>query len=349
MRFRELVAVGLAVAALVGAPAAAQEVAPAAAPLPTTWERVAPGATGDPVVVSVLDDHTDAFARTGTSLVHQRYTRTGQVTEDLGGILRSDPGATYDAEGTYVFVIGADDAVWYRFLPHAGGAGPWQALGGVARRDPVATTDGSGIIHLLIVGQDQGVWTRRHEPGGWTPWEPLGGIVTSDIHVAAFGGGGGNYLEVAGRGTDGAVWRAARNFGTWYPFSSLGGAVTGRPTVMGNGVLARGTDGQLYNHRVFQGWFATGGFIVGDATSVDTNDQTRPLAFIARGPDDRVWIERWGQTRSGWTAIDAVVTSSVAAATLGSGSCDVPCGLRLYAVGGDGALYTRLPYGPSPA
>jgi hypothetical protein len=348
------VSAGITLVAGLTLPTAASTAAQTAA-VPGVWERVAPGASGDPVVVTaVSNQYTDAFVRVGTSLLHQRYGIAGSTTEDLGGILQSDPGATSGLDFNWVFAVGADDAVWYRVL-WDGGAGPWTTLGGIAHGKPSATRDPYGVMHVFAVGADDGVWTRRYElmadnTSGWTPWESIGGIVTSDLAVSAAGSccpsPGYSLVEVVARGLDGAAWIARRvNANAWTRFETLGGAMIGNPALFSDTrVAAVGVDRQVYLFDLQNGgWFPTGGYIRGDPTLTYVYVPWG-MAVLGRGAHSRLWIERWDPGRSGWSVVESNVTSRIAATSLSAtAACNDQCsGLRIYANGADGALYTIL-------
>ena len=296
------------------------------------WEQVAPGATSDPVAVSdATHKVVDAFVRTGSSLFHQRQANT-TTTEDLGGILSSAPAAVSTAAGTYVFVIGADDGVWYRLVATNGTVTPWATVGGVARRKPAAVVDSDGVVRLFAVGSGDGVWTRRFSGGAWSPWEALGGIVTSDLAAEA--------LElqpsitVVARGTDEAIWAINYRSGVWDPWVSLGGRTVGSPA-LAEQVAARGVDGQVW---LYSGvWRPAGGYLTSDPTMSRVDIGSDRFLVAGRGLDGAAWSSRWGST-NGWFSLAGVVTSTVAVARVDLTGC--ACVARYYAVGADGALYT---------
>jgi hypothetical protein len=309
------------------------------------WEAVGPGATSDPVAVSdATRQVVDGFVRTGSSLLHRRYTvmpSSGSdgwlapLTENLGGVLGSGPAAVATTAGTYVFAVGADDAVWYRLIDNNGTVTPWTTVGGVARRKPVVVFDSSGVVELFAVGTDDAVWTRRLSLGVWSPWETLGGIVTSDL--AAEGPGTGMPgVEVVARGTDDAIWAITEVSGVWQPWVSLGGAASGAPALAYRQVTARGMDGQLWLHD--GGWVPTAGYAASDPTMTLVYYGTSIFAVLAQGLDGAAWERVWGQGSTQWFSLGGVATSTIAAAPLDVGSCF--CGIRIYAVGTNGALYT---------
>lgn len=302
------------------------------------WQFVVPGVTGDPVSVypgPASAAYADTFIRQGVRVVHHRFREGSSVVTDLGGIAKSDPAAAATADATFVFAIGADDAVWYRRIAADGVMTDWATLGGIARRNPVATVD-EGVVRLYAIGTNDGVYTRSLTGEVWSPWTALGGIVTSDPD--AWGGG------VIARGLDGAVWRSIDG-GAW---ASLGGFIVGDPTLWSSNVGATAPDGRLFLWGA-SGWVDTGGVAAAPGTLAAANVVGFHLRYLGRAPNGQVYVQDWGgRGRTSWRSLGGNAISRITGAVVSQEWCDFACsGELVYAVGVDGGLY-QYQFGASP-
>jgi hypothetical protein len=303
----------------------------AAAWSPIVWQLEASGVTGDPAAVNPPSRaYADVFIRQGSRVIQEHYREGSRVVTDLGGIATSNPAAAATDDATYVFAVGADQAVWYRRAAADGTMTEWATLGGIARRNPAAALDPYGVVHVYAIGTDDGVYTRSLTGGVWSQWQALGGIVTSD--PAAWPGG------VAARGLDGAAW-----FTRGAVWESLGGFIADAPAVGPTGDFgALAPDGRLFI-RGADSWRDTGGLstIPPTLAPASTAQIGFSLNYYGRGLDGHVYLDSWGRGHTGWFDQGGVATSRIAAAVVQWGSwCDYYCqGQVVYAVGTDGGLY----------
>jgi Rv2525c-like, glycoside hydrolase-like domain len=199
----------------------------------SAWSSLGPSITG---TVSAVSGGTGlwVFGRgTDNGLWYQRYSDAAASLsgtpgwsgwQSLGPTIVSDPSATADATGVWVFARGADNGLWARRLIEPGGGwSGWVALGPTITGTPSAAADASGVW-AFARGADDALWYRRWSNASlsWTPWSSLGPTIISSP-VARIDGAS---VRVFARGVDNALWYRVGVPFAWLPWASANGALT---------------------------------------------------------------------------------------------------------------------------
>ena len=171
---------------------------------------------------------------------------------NVGGILASGTSPAMcarDANSLDVFVVGTDNALWWRHYQSGSGWGSWTSLGGRLTSSPAAVSQSSGKINVFVRGTDGALWQREYSNGAWGSWSSLSGRLASGTGPAASSWGSGR-LDVFVEGTDGALWHRSYS-GTWSGWELLGGRLTSSPAAVSpnSGVIdvfVRGADNALW-------------------------------------------------------------------------------------------------------
>jgi hypothetical protein len=154
----------------------------------------------------------------------------------IGGAVTSAPAAT-QLRGTdqlWVFVRGADYAIWYSRFSPASGWTPWESLGGSLGSGPAVVSRADGIIDLFARNTNGEVVQRTWFGDHWTTdWYSLGDYASAAPAVTTHGP---DNVEVFVRGREGELWRK-----TWTP-AGWSGWTRIDPTVL-NSAPAAATEG----------------------------------------------------------------------------------------------------------
>ncbi len=144
------------------------------------------------------------------------------------------------------FVVGLDDAVWYRSID----ATPFRTLGGIVRYAPAATTSDGRQTNLFVTGYEGNVNDRSGTGTTWPgTWTNIGGILTGSPAVVSLRPG---TLDVFGRGRDNALWTIRWTGTAWTAWERIGGVLTSAPGAAvdpDTGVArigVRGADGRIW-------------------------------------------------------------------------------------------------------
>jgi GH25 family lysozyme M1 (1,4-beta-N-acetylmuramidase) len=226
----------------------------------TTWsgwrDLGAPsgGVQGVPAAVQDRAGTIRVYVRGGNqNLYEDRLSSTGHWSglSDLGGILPDDPAAFVGPGGyVWVFGVGANSAVFERYLPPGGGAwSGWASLGGSVTGVPSVVADQGGILRVYLRGINGNLYEDQRLGSRWSGLADLGGILADGPGALVDSTG---YVRVfAVGGNLGLFERHMSPAGAWSKWASLGGSVIGVPAaVQDQGgtarVYVRGTNGNLY-------------------------------------------------------------------------------------------------------
>ena len=122
----------------------------------------------------------------------------------LGGGVLYGPAAVAAGSRSYLFAVGTDHSLYYRF--HNGSTWlPWTPLGGYLSGSPAAASLGAGHVRVFGRGRDGSLWSREFLNGAWSGWTGQGGYSSSPPTATA--DPGLERLEVDVRGGDGYVYR----------------------------------------------------------------------------------------------------------------------------------------------
>jgi hypothetical protein len=290
--------------------AAAVALSPAQ-PAEATTPKPAAGAV--PALSTTAFEGLNVFYQAQTHrLVHRFGTTAGfGAVENLGGNLTSGPAAiTIGSEfaGTYAFVRGGDNGIWYRLFSDGRGEwGPWQTIRGGARGAPTTSCVGDFTAEPIVWvrGGDNALW-RRSLAGG--TWRRLGGVLAADPGaVAPVAGSCAAREDVFVTGTDKAVWEFVSG-----AFRRVGGRAIGAPAAVDlpNGetdLFVRGTDNALWmNRRVsipsgWSGWQRVGGILSSPPVANRFPSQPVTRIVLALGADGNVWRANNVVGTSTWT------------------------------------------------
>jgi len=261
-----------------------------------------PGTT--PGVSTTAFGGISAFYKAATGqLIHRRGTATAwDAAENLGGRLTGGPTAiTIGSEfaGTWVFVTGTDNRVWYRqFSDGKGEWSDWSTLGGWGAGNPATTCVGDFTAQPIVYvrGKDNALW-RRTLTGAW---HRLGGVlIAHPSALPAVGGGCPSREDVFVTGTDRGVWEYRSGAFRRVP----GGQTQYAPAAVEHpggrtDLFVRGLDDALWmNTRAsvtaaWTGWRRVGG-ILSSAPAANLFPQS-PLTrvVLALGADGDLWQGR---------------------------------------------------------
>jgi hypothetical protein len=235
--------------------------------------------------------------------------------ENLGGRLTSSPAAVTIGSTpghSWVFVVGTDQAIWYRERSGDGALwGPWRSAGGRSASNVPAATGNTttGRPAVYTQGTDGNIWWRELGTAGW---HPLGGVIAkTPAAVPPVAGLCPPRPDVFALGSDNAVYEY-RN-GGW---QRIGGWSYDAPSAvrLSSGetdLFVQGRDQALWmNTRrpgatSWSGWRKVGGIITtAPAAQVwPVSPETRTV--FARGADGHVWRGRnvLGSTAWIWTRV----------------------------------------------
>ena len=251
----------------------------------------------------------------------------------LGGAGTSSPAVVSNANGTFVFVRGGDNRLYWQRVLNGIPMG-WNVIAGRSR--PIRSRRRRHEHHGLRPRRRQ-----RRVPtgdGGSQPqgWMRLGGGATSNVAAAV----SGTTTFVFARGGDIALYAQRIVNGAPQGRSALGGLITSDPAAAFDGsgvtVFVRGRDNGLYRRHVSR----RGHPAVGPGARRERHVQ--PVGGVrrrrrARGgarPDNAAWSQRLVSLTSapGWASFGGATTTDPALATAQRAGVDV---VR----GGDNGLY----------
>jgi len=228
----------------------------------------------------------------------------------LGGNIASDPYAILDPKGKiHILVAGSDGALMDNVFDTSSTDqsqwnSRWLNLGGYITSTPDAIVDRRQNFHLDIVvkGADGALCIRDLNTLDWSgDWTYLGGSITLNPHITGDTDSFPYNFIVYARGSDGTLQAAvvpwSDNSGSYKcSWHNLGGQITSDPKPLFNHVLARGTDGSLWDHTgyylneegafVNTKWAGLGGYIIGNPEPVI--DSSLIHTFV-RGGDGSLW------------------------------------------------------------
>jgi len=276
--------------------------------LMSSMSGVARATTPSPAPQTVPGVSTTAFgsinifyASQAGRLTHRSGTASGYgPVEDLGGVLTSGPAAiTIGSEfaGTWAFVRGRDNGVWYRqFSDGLGEWSSWRSAGGRALGAPATTCVGdvTAMPIVYVRGTDNALWRRA--PNG--TWRRLGGILSSDpAALPAVGGGCPSREDVFVVGARMDIWEYTDG-----SFRRATGLTTLAPAAveLANGevdLFARGTsaDRALWMNRrpspgvPWLGWRRVGGILTSAPVATIFPDPPATRVVLALGADGDLW------------------------------------------------------------
>ncbi len=242
-------------------------------------------------------------------------------TLGLGGTGTSNPAVVSNANGTFVFVRGGDNRLYWQRILNGIPMG-WNAIAGTLTSDPIAVADGTNIS-IFVRGGDNAVY--RQLIVGLSPqgWLGLGGGATSNIAAAV----SGTTTLAFTRGGDNALYMQRIVNGVPQGWSSLGGLATSDPAaavdaVLGVTVFVRGLDNALYRQHVTLsgtpgGWVTLGGSVTSNPSAVYDGGGVH---VAVRGADNAVWSQRLVSLTSapGWASLGGSANADPALAA-GSG------------------------------
>jgi hypothetical protein len=123
--------------------------------------------------------------------------------QSLGGTSLYGPAGAVAGSTSYAFVVGGDQALWYR-TDSGSGWGPWQTLGGRLTATPAAASLGSGHVRVFGRGGSGELWSREFRNGAWSAWMPHGGVLSAPPTASADVGAG--LIRATVRGQDGSFF-----------------------------------------------------------------------------------------------------------------------------------------------
>jgi hypothetical protein len=267
----------------------------------------------DPGTSSTAFGALDIFyATTNGTLVHQGRFGAGASEENLGGALRTGPGAiTIGSEfaATYAFVTGSDNGVWYRAFSDGSGIwGPWQTIGGASIASPAASCTGDFTAQpiVYVTGTDGAVW-RRALAGG--PWSSLGARLLPGTAPAAIPAVGGDCPAQQGLFAVGTNRGVYERRGTWVP---VGGLTAFSPTVLQlpggrTELYLVGLNGALYTasrapgSTVWSGFVKIGGVFESAPSAQLWLTGAGLRSVVGRGADHRLWQATSPVGSTNWT------------------------------------------------
>lgn len=214
----------------------------------------------------------------------------------LGGVLTDSPAAATLNGVAYVFVKGADNALYMQSKSDNGSWSGWVNLGGVLSASPAAAT-ANGQLSVFVKGADNALYMMSTRDGvAWSAWVNLGGVLTASPAAA----GVGNRLYIFAKGADDALYVRSTTDGMYYtPWASQGGVLTAAPAAAGlNGnvvVLAKGADNALYEKHSADGanftdWSYLGGVLTAAPAAANTDPNGNGTLYIlAKGADNALY------------------------------------------------------------
>jgi hypothetical protein len=246
--------------------------------------------------------------------------------------------------GTDVFFRSLDNALWWRQLTQAGWSS-WQSFGGLIVGTPAAATGPGGVVYVFARGADGGLWWQGYDGTRWSGWLTFGGYLTSDPAVLSDASG----VWLAVRGGDSALYYGRISpSGSWSGWQPGGGVLTSKPALSsdGNGVYAFvvSVDQAVWGTKISAGtpagFTSLGG--AGTLDPVGASDDSGAAVYV-RGTDGGTYRSRvLADGRFGtWLPLGGYIGSLPI--TTASGSTT-----RIFATGGDGALYTQAVVNGSP-
>jgi hypothetical protein len=296
------------VPALIGAALVAVPLAAPAAAAPVSNASPDPGAST--TAFGTLDVF---YATTNGTLVHQARPAGGPAGEEnLGGALRTGPGAiTIGSEfaGTWAFVTGGDDGVWFRVFSDGSGLwGPWRTIGGVSTAPPAASCTGDFTAQptVYVTGGDGAVWRRNVAAGGWSSLGAQLLFGTSPAVIPAVGGVCPAQQDLFAVGTNLGLYERRA---TWVP---IGGRSVFSPTVLQlpggrTEVYLIGLNGALYTasrapgSTVWSGFTRIGGLFESSPSAQLWQTGSGLRTVVGRGTDDRLWQATSPIGSTAWT------------------------------------------------
>ena len=239
----------------------------------------------------------------------------------LGGGGTSNPAVVSNTNGTFVFVRGGDNRLYWNRILNGIPTG-WNAIAGTLTSDPIAVADGTNIS-IFVRGGDNAVY--RQTMVGVTPqgWLGLGGGATSNIAAAVSGA----TTLVFVRGGDNALFVQRIVNNSPQGWNSLGGLATSDPAAavdafLGVTVFVRGLDNALYRQHVSLsgtpgGWATLGGNVTSNPSAVYDGGGVH---VAVRGTDNAVWSQRLVSLTNapGWASVGGSANADPALAA-GSG------------------------------
>jgi hypothetical protein len=224
----------------------------------------------------------------------------GNGTTDLA-VLQTYPQQHFPSSVAYLFMRGADNALWYNSTSDASAPwGQWRSLGGVLTSAPGAGVNTNNQATVFARGGDNALWYRQivYPGGSFKDWVSLGGAMNGppcDSEVNGY---------VMYQGIDNAAWfildtTPAVGGGnvvpaTWSDHVSLGGYIISNPTTPKHlntndlEVFGVGIDNALWvtisNGSTFGPWQSLGGNVGGDPVAArNWNDGTIEVFAIGSG------------------------------------------------------------------
>jgi hypothetical protein len=192
------------------------------------------------------------YGATNGSLI-RRYGSPGSPqglgTQDLGGVVASEPSATSWGVGHVAAVLrGSNNQLYYLMWESNNNGTGWQSLGGTVTWNPFGIATAPGQMTVFYRGSNQQLYYLDYNSGSWSGHQSLGGVLTSSPVAASWGPG---HLAVFTRGQAKDLYYRERNGSTWGPWVGLGGSFSVDPVAVSRGpglldVFIRGDDNNYY-------------------------------------------------------------------------------------------------------
>jgi hypothetical protein len=266
--------------------------------------------------------------RTGSTSVLRRLTLTASIVR---GRVRA--------------VLAASAIAAVSALAPVAAAPPAAAAGLIAASDPAIVAQGT-LLHLFVRGADGMLWYSPWTGGGQAPFQSLGGPVQGGPAAASLGPG---HLDVFVRGMNNALYHKVFTSGRWSGWGRIAEDVTSDPAVVTPDrsrmdLFVRGRDGALYHRQWnpqtdWQSWQSLGGPVQGGPAAASLGPGH--LDVFVRGANNALIHKFFASGRwSGWSQLGNDLTADPAA-TSNTSWTSPGNQMRLFARGGDGALYER--------
>lgn len=224
------------------------------------------------VDIFIRDDKGEVLQRTEASPDVQAYISIG------GNVLFTPSVVHVTRDLIYLFALGADNAVWFKFLKgdHWWPTQvEWAPLYGKFEGPPVAVL-ASGAIEVLAVGLNGHLYRREFsldtnrwypsDKDSWGnpdlfPWSDLGGDFQGVPAISSKGG----RIDIVVRGKDDQLWHKIFVDGQWFPsyneWTAIGGKTNHSPAITARGyhsvdIVMVGVDGAKYRKSLIfpTGW-----------------------------------------------------------------------------------------------
>jgi len=218
---------------------------------------------------------------------------------------------TSEEEKTFVFMLGADRAYYFKYeLASPGEYSPWISLGGHFKGGPSVVRSSDGRLVVVGRGIDNNYWHKYqaapNSAESWTVWKTLGGNQFSTDPVAALSSEG--FIHVFGKGDDNTLMHKTQytnnSLFVWTEWTCLCGSLTSQPALLLDAeglmhVFVRGPDRALWHKHQIGGqeprfvkwseWQSLGGVLASAPRVPISLSTVNLLEVFVRASDKAYW------------------------------------------------------------